>query len=167
MDQGGGADMGRDKGRTIVVAVLGACLLAGVAARSGGRSTPDPSHPRMVYGFDMASHSLSRLATRGFSLRAHVHGLYPGRLRRPRLIVKNPLSVPIRITTLAVTAGDPDSGCASSNFRIRTGRLGFLVEPRTTRTIRRRVLVKMRSNALDVCQSSTTPLRLSGTAVTP
>ena len=167
MNQGGGADVARTKGRTVGVAVLGACLLAGVAARSDGLSHPYFSHPRTVYGFDMASHSVNRVATQGFFLSAHVQGLYPGRLRRPRLIVRNPMSVPLRITTLVVTAGRLGSGCASSNFRIRTRRLGFLVQPRTTRTMRRRVFVKMRSNALDECRSSTTPLRLAGTAVTP
>jgi hypothetical protein len=105
----------------------------------------------------------ARAGTPTFRVTGSVKGMFPGRVKRIRLRVRNRFDFPIRVREVRAIVLRPGPGCPGRVIRIKPWRGRLKVPPRSARVIRPRV--RMRIKIPNACQGATFPIRYSGEAV--
>jgi hypothetical protein len=105
----------------------------------------------------------SRTSNPTFRIRGAVKGMYPGRVRKLRLRIRNPLDRAIRVRSIRARVRRPHRGCPAKAITIRRWRGHLRIRPHRGRTVR--VKVKMKRRAPNACQGARFPIRYRGTAV--
>jgi hypothetical protein len=93
------------------------------------------------------------------SIQGHVRGLYPGRMKRVQLRLRNRTGHPLVVTSIRAKATHANQSCSSDNLRTHTRGTHRRIPARSTEHIRYRV--RMIPNASDACQGASFPLRYS------
>jgi len=97
-----------------------------------------------------------------FTIAGSVAGLYPGHTVPMVLIVTNPKSFSIVVTSITTTVGDASAACPASNLSV-TAFSGQLLVPGLG-SANTTVQVGMAQSATDTCQGATFPLVYGGLA---
>jgi hypothetical protein len=95
-------------------------------------------------------------------LSGHVAGLYPGRYRRLRVLIRNRSPRPLVVTSIDVAVVAASSRCRARDLQAPpfSGRLRVPGHARRRATL----TIKLRARASDACQRARFPLRFAATA---
>ncbi len=90
------------------------------------------------------------------SIRGHVRGLYPGRMKRVQLRLRNRTNHALVVSSIRAMATHANRSCSSDNLKTHTRRTHRRIPAHSTEHVRYRV--RMIPNAADACQGARFPL---------
>lgn len=97
---------------------------------------------------------------KGFTLRGHVGGLYPGAHRRLVVVVRNRGRRPLRIRSIVTRVRAARRGCSAKNLRVSRYRGLLLVRPGRSRRVA--LTIRMSRTSPTACQGAVFPLLFRG-----
>jgi|SRR4051794_538500 hypothetical protein len=109
--------------------------------------------------------AVSTTRSRGLVLSGSVKGLYPGATAKLRVSVRNRLALRLRVTRIAVTAGDANRSCRRGNLTFGHFRGRLSVPAHRRRFVN--LEVTMARAAPEACKNATFRLSLRGVGGKP
>ncbi len=104
-----------------------------------------------------------RAASPTFHIRGSVRGLYPGRVKKMRVRIRNPFGFPIKVREIRPRVQRPYRGCPPKAIRVRVWHGNVRVVAHTGKVVG--VRIRMKLSAPNACQGARFPVRFRGTAV--